>query len=322
MSAAERESALGAHSTTVACGFMRPSAFDAAVYIGEHTSCETVVMTSVFDAYDELMQPSDAVTRTMSHAEQRCFFAFVDQRSYDLLSRENREIVRDETASAHMSPVKMVGVWRLVLLDGRMPFSSARRNSRVPKMLAHRLFPHARYALWVDSKLVLHQSASVLRRIFLPSEGAAVFAAFRNLRRDHVDQERDWIWHHKCGEDVERCGDLIKQWTTYEAEQRSFAWAAETVAIEGSVLLQDLRSPIHNALFCNWFNEYVRFGERDQISMAYVLHRMGLTAKGANATPAVRFIDRSMHYLAKPSAQTLRIVRKVGHRSGSRKVLP
>ena len=84
--------------------------------------------------------------------------------------------------------------------------------------------------------------------------------------------------------------------------------------------LQDLRSPLHNALFCNWFNEYVRFGERDQIAMSYVLHRMGLTAGGTNASAAVRFIERDMHYLTKPTARKLTIVKKVGHRKGSRKI--
>ena len=73
-------------------------------------------------------------------------------------------------------------------------------------------------------------------------------------------------------------------------------------------------------LFCNWFNEYVRFGERDQIAMSYVLHRMGLTAGGTNASEAVRFIERDMHYLTKPTARKLTIVKKVGHRKGSRKV--
>ena len=34
-----------------------------------------------------------------------------------------------------------------------LPFSSLRRNSRVPKMLPHRLFPNASFALWVDGKL-------------------------------------------------------------------------------------------------------------------------------------------------------------------------
>ena len=86
------------------------------------------------------------------------------------------------------------------------------------------------------------------------------------------------------------------------------------------MLLQDLRAPVHNALFCSWFNEYLRHGERDQMAMTYVMHRMGLTANGSSASAAVRFIGHDYHYLTKPSARKLTLVTKVGHRSGSRKL--
>ena len=82
----------------------------------------------------------------------------------------------------------------------------------------------------------------------------------------------------------------------------------------------DLSSAPLRCFLCNWFNEYVRFGERDQIAMSYALHRMGLTAAGTNATPSIRFIGRDMHYLTKPSARRLSIVKKVGHRKGSRQI--
>ena len=85
-------------------------------------------------------------------------------------------------------------------------------------------------------------------------------------------------------------------------------------------LLQDLRAPLHNALFCAWFNEYARYGERDQISISYVLHRMGLTANGTNGSTAVRLLERKYHYLTKPSLRPLTLVTKLGHRSGSRKL--
>ena len=113
---------------------------------------------------------------------------------------------------------------------------------------------------------------------------------------------------------------LLEQWASYEAEQSSTKWFEETVAIEGSLLLQDLRAPLHNALFCAWFNEYSRFGERDQMAISYVLHRIGLTRKGTNASRAFRPIERKYHYLTKPSLRPLTLVVKVGHRSGSRRL--
>ena len=301
------------------CGFMTSSAYDAAAAVGAASTCDIVTLTAIFDAFDNLIQPAPEVLSKAGEDELRCFFALVDRRSYDLLVRENA----DKLSPAAVKGVSQrVGVWSLVLLEGRMPFPSSRRNSRVPKMLAHRLFPRARYALWIDSKLRLHQPASALRKRFLPSGGGAVFAAYRNLKRDFIDEERDWIWRHKCAGAVANCPELIEQWASYEADQPSPDWPRQTVAIEGSLLLQDLRSPLHNALFCGWFNEYLRYGERDQMAISYVMHRMGLTVNGSNASRAVRLIERSYHYLTRPSLRPLTLVLKLGHRSGSRRLPP
>ena len=234
---------------------MRPSAYDAAAAVGAASRCEIVTLTSIFDAYDELVQPAERVLSHANEQELRCFFALVDRRSHDLLVRENADKISPARSKLEAGVSQRVGVWSLLLLEGSMPFTSSRRNSRVPKMLAHRLFPHARFALWIDSKLKLQQPASTLRQLFLPSGGGAVFAAYRNLKRDHIDEERDWIWRHKCSNAVEKCPELIQQWAAYEADQASPDWPIHTVAIEGSLLLQDLRAPLHNALFCAWFNE-------------------------------------------------------------------
>ena len=67
---------------------------------------------------------------------------------------------------------------------------------QVPKMLAARLFPKARYVLWLDSKLQLHAPPATLRQRFLPTGGGVVFAAYRNLKRDHIDEERDCAQPH------------------------------------------------------------------------------------------------------------------------------
>ena len=168
------------------------------------------------------------------------------------------------------------------------------------------------------NELQLHLTPTSLAARFL--RDGVVFAALRNFRRDHIFEERDWIWRHKCKEDVEGCADLIRQWAAYAHEQEAPGWEASPVAIEGCVLLLDLRAPLAQLLFCNWWNEYVRYGERDQLALAYVLLRMGLTREGGKSAPAVRLLPRSMHYLQKPSLRELHMVTKLGHRDGSRRV--
>jgi hypothetical protein len=43
------------------------------------------------------------------------------------------------------------------------------------------------------------------------------------------------------------------------------------------MVVVDLRSPVSRCVMCAWFNEWHRFGERDQLSLSYVLLAMGLT---------------------------------------------
>ena len=210
-------------------------------------------------------------------------------------------------------------MWRLLLLDGPLPFDSARRNSRVP-LLTHRLFlaePRDEGA-WLESKLQLLRPPRDIARRFLG--GGAVFGAYRNFKRDHIDEERDWIWKHKCVEDVGKCAELMRQWAAYEAAEASPRWTEETVAIEGCLLLFDLRSPLANALQCNWFNRVRGATASATRSRSRTCCCGCLVAGGANASAALRLIPRTMHYLTKPSARALQIVQKVGHRSGTRRI--
>ena len=102
------------------------------------------MLTAIFDGYDELQQPAAEATAALTPDERRCFFAIVDRRSHDLLAHENAGI-RTAGRAAGAAGARL-GVWQLLVVEGRMPFVSSRRNSRVPKMLPHRLFPAARRA--------------------------------------------------------------------------------------------------------------------------------------------------------------------------------
>ena len=226
-----------------ACRATASSPFEEAARKGARggRGCDVIVLTAIFEGYDRLIQPSEQCA--LSAAERDCFFAFVDKQSHDLLLYENAgRVAKDEAPlvrRAKDGAPPRVGVWQLLLVSGVLPFRSSRRNSRIPKLLPHRLFPEARRALWLDSKLQLHVPPSQLAARFL--SGGVVFAALRNFRRDHIEEERDWIWRHKCGQKVEECADLIRQWAAYNEEQTEPGWEARTSAIEGCLLLQDLQ---------------------------------------------------------------------------------
>ena len=68
---------------------------------------------------------------------------------------------------------------------------------------------------------------------------------------------------------------------------------------------------------CAWFNEWHRFGERDQLSLSYVLHAMDLTPDVGEDTPrlarkGVFLWPRNEHWQAKRE-KPWRIVHYAGH---------
>ena len=221
-------------------------------------------------------------------------FAFVDGPSWELIVNADKftRLLRNNTNKPRL------GVWRLLRVGKQgLPFASSRRNSRIPKMLPHRLFPLTRFFVWIDAKLELRVLPSVLVDTYLV-QPRRLLAVLPHWVRKTLDEERDGILGYKCGGKIDGgplCRQIARQWNTYEMEQTDLAWIRNTVDIEGSMLLYDARSPVLQLLLCNWFNEYMRFSERDQLCFPYVLMRMGLTHPDGTSS-AINYIDKKHHY--------------------------
>ena len=232
-----------------------------------------------------------------------------------------------------------VGQWQLLTLTPPLAYASARRNSRVPKLLPFRLFRLANYSLWLDGKLRLRVDPMHLVRRYLHAPNA-VIAAARNLRRDHIDQERAWIRRSLCDDarkgklsSISSCDEVDEQWRFYLREQSELqalqarqagqhalplpmplpaaasavggavggaaAWVESTTCAEGAMLLVRLRSPAAQCLLCAWFSEWDRFAERDQLALSYVLHAMRVQRTDGGGD-GVHLWPRSEHWNAKP----------------------
>ena len=277
----------GCHGKSM-CGFMSSSGYDALAKRAASLSseCSLVVVTAVFGRKDKLQQPA-GVWPSVSG----CFFAFVDDESASFLLQTAPPSVAREGALSD----ERIGAWRLLKLPlTQSPYVSPRRASRVPKLLTFRFFPSAEYSVWLDGKLKLLVDPHTLVRRFLSSPHAAI-ALPRNLRRDHIDEEMAWI-RSTLAEEPEKlvasdARAVEAQWRYYEAEQRnaSSTWMARTACAEGAMIVTNLRSPLAKCVLCAWYNEWHRFGERDQLSLSYVLHSMGLSppAEAPASTPAV-----------------------------------
>lgn len=351
------------------CGYLAPSGFDRLrEEVRRHEvaqPCPIVVLTAIFGCKDKLQQPEAPPPQLHS-----CFFAFVDEQSARYLRATVRPRLpppathaptRLSSAATH-APTRLlgwqaprhvevsegrVGQWQLLTLTPPLAYASARRNSRVPKLLPFRLFRTANYSLWIDGKLRLRVDPMRLVHRYLHAPNA-VIAAARNLRRDHIDEERAWIRRSLCDDarkvtSTTSCAEVEDQWRFYQAEQSELqtppprqhalpapaaasaeggaaggaaAWVASTTCAEGAMLLVRLRSPAAQCLLCAWFGEWDRFAERDQLALSYVLHAMRVHRTDRDSD-GVHLWPRSEHWNAKPRRGEAKPWRYVAYRGHS-----
>ncbi|KAE8689428.1 hypothetical protein F3Y22_tig00110937pilonHSYRG00009 [Hibiscus syriacus] len=107
----------------------------------EMEQCHGVVVASaIFGAFDIIQQPKNI----SEYSKQTiCFYMFVDE-----------ETEADLKSNGGLDESKKIGVWRIVVVRN-LPYADGRRNGKIPKLLTHRLFPNARFSLWIDGKLEL-----------------------------------------------------------------------------------------------------------------------------------------------------------------------
>ncbi|CAI5495520.1 unnamed protein product, partial [Closterium sp. Naga37s-1] len=228
--------------------------------------CRIAVVSAIFADWDHLRLPQRSKI-SVTAKRKACFVIFVDERTVRGLYRDN--LIPDANGK--------VGLWRVVVV-AHPPYSDARRTGKIPKLLTHRLFPNAKYSMWIDSKLRLFVDPLTILERFLWRGG------FEYAISNHYD--RHCVW-----EEVERNKKLAKYNATVIDEQFE-AYKADGLTMfnptdpnnllisnvpEGSVIIR-AHTAAANLFSCLWFNEVDRFTSRDQLSFAYTYHKMARTS--------------------------------------------
>ncbi|KAL4563211.1 hypothetical protein LXL04_027247 [Taraxacum kok-saghyz] len=216
--------------------------------------CHGVVVSSaIFGAYDLIQQPKN-ISETAK--QNVCFFMFIDE--------ETETFLRN---SSHLDDSKKIGLWRVVVIYN-LPYTDPRRNGKVPKLLSHRLFPNARYSIWLDGKLMLMVDPYQILERFLWRENAS-FAISRHYKRFDMFLEAE---ANKAAGKYDN-SSIDFQIEFYKREGLT-PYSAAKLPIrsdvpEGCVVIRE-HVPISNLFTCLWFNEVDRFTSRDQISFSTV----------------------------------------------------
>ncbi|KAF3943010.1 hypothetical protein CMV_030393 [Castanea mollissima] len=265
----ERENSFLARDQKINCGFVKgpkgsPStgfdlAEDDANYI---STCHIAVSSCIFGNSDRLRTPTGKTVTRLSR-KNVCFVMFMDEVTLNTLSSEGQ--VPDRTG--------FIGLWKVVVVKN-LPYSDMRRVGKIPKLLPHRLFPSARYSIWLDSKLRLQLDPLLILEYFLWRKGHEYAIS------NHYD--RHCVW-----EEVAQNKKLNKynhsvideQFAFYQADGLKRFNASDPNKLlpsnvpEGSFIIR-AHTPMSNLFSCLWFNEVERFTPRDQLSFAYTHQKL------------------------------------------------
>ncbi|KAL5069601.1 hypothetical protein RYX36_020488 [Vicia faba] len=265
----ERENSFLARDQNIKCGFVKgpegsPSTgFDMSEDDESYISrCHIAVISCIFGNSDRLRIPA---TKTITRLSRKnvCFVMFTDEVTVKTLSSEGH------------APDRMgfIGFWKLVIVKN-LPYDDMRRVGKIPKLLAHRLFPFARYSIWLDSKLRLQLDPLLILEYFLWRKG------YEFAISNHYDRHCMW-------EEVAQNKKLNKynhtvidqQFAFYRADGLRRFNASDPNKLlpsnvpEGSFIIR-AHTPMSNLFNCLWFNEVERFTPRDQLSFAYTYQKL------------------------------------------------
>lgn len=260
----EREDSFHAHDQKINCGFIKgpkgsPSTgFDLAEDDARFmSSCHIAVSSCIFGNSDNLRTPFAKMVTRLSR-KNVCFVMFMDEITLKTLSAEGQ--VPDRMG--------FIGLWKIVVVKN-LPYSDMRRVGKIPKFLTHRLFPSARYSIWLDSKLRLQSDPLLILEYFLWRKG------FEYAISNHYD--RHCLWEEVAqNKKLNKFNHTIidQQFAFYQADGLTRFNASDPNKLlpsnvpEGSFIMR-AHTPMSNLFSCLWFNEVDRFTPRDQLSFAY-----------------------------------------------------
>ncbi|XP_042514438.1 uncharacterized protein LOC122089071 isoform X2 [Macadamia integrifolia] len=271
----EREKSFIARDQKINCGFIKgpkgyPSTgFDLAEDDARFmSSCHIAVSSCIFGNSDNLRTPTGKTVTRLSR-KNVCFVIFMDESTLETLSSEGQKPDR----------MGFIGLWKVVVIKN-LPYMDMRRVGKIPKFLTHRLFPSARYSIWLDSKLRLQNDPLLILEYFLWRKG------YEYAISNHYD--RHCVWEEVAqNKKLNKYNHTIidQQFAFYQADGLRRFNASDPNRLlpsyvpEGSFIVR-AHTPMSNLFSCLWFNEVDRFTPRDQLSFAYTYLKLRATNPG------------------------------------------
>ncbi|RCV37493.1 hypothetical protein SETIT_8G067400v2 [Setaria italica] len=267
----EREESYKARDQQLKCAFVKsPNGTSTGFDISDDdrkymSKCHIAVSSCIFGNSDRLRTPFGKTITSLSK-KTVCFAMFLDEVTLQTLESEGQK----------MDNMGFIGIWKIILIKN-MPYNDMRRVGKIPKFLAHRLFPSSRFSIWLDSKLRLQTDPILILEYFLWRHG------YEYAISNHYD--RHCVWEEVAqNKKLNKFNHTIidQQFEFYQADGLTRFNPSDPNKLlpsyvpEGSFIVRE-HTPMSNLFSCLWYNEVDRFTPRDQLSFAYTYLKLRRT---------------------------------------------
>lgn len=247
---------------SIKCGFAIPSAFDKVrSRYGRNHTCQTIIYTAVTGCYDPLPGVHGLTSPSF------CFVALVDAKTAEAY----KKMYFDN------SSVK----WDIIDLGPEgTPFSVPAKSAETLKIVGPRMFPLAKWIVWIDGKIHMINVSELLAQTQVPvistphpdrarTTEYEVDPTIEHLRRR--DSNSSWL--------NDSISDIFRQHEEYQRDgfyARSDALRLRLYDI--AVFIYRNNHPCITRFLCGWHNEVNYFSFRGQLSTYYSAVRLNLTS--------------------------------------------
>ncbi|GJN06407.1 hypothetical protein PR202_ga24136 [Eleusine coracana subsp. coracana] len=222
-----------------------------------------VVVSAILKDYDKIRQPKGLGSETLRTA---CFFMFIDDATHRVLASHGIVVTEDQPTGG----VATVGAWRVARLRaGELPYEDPAMNGVIMKHLLHRLFPNARFSVWVDAKMQLTVDPVLLVHSLLVEKGVDM-AVSRHPSNLHAMEEAIATARWRKWGDVEA---IRVQMETY-CEHGLQPWSPSKLPCAGHGNHHQETRPGKRPLLLPAVQRAGGVNPRDQLAFAYVRDQM------------------------------------------------
>ncbi|KAL9666503.1 hypothetical protein QQ045_000837 [Rhodiola kirilowii] len=250
------------------CGFLK----DLPIAKSDRTEMDRcrglVVVSAIFNDHDKIRQPKGLGSKTLDTV---CFFMFVDDVTLKGLAF-NKLIPRKT------QQLTQIGVWRLIRIPTETLYANPAMNGVIFKYLIHRLFPNAKFSIWVDAKMQLVVDPLLLIHALVVEKNVDMAISnhpfYVNTMEEAMATARWKKWS-----DVDVLRLQMESYCTNGLQPWSPKKLPYTSDVPDTAIILRKHGLGSNLFSCLMFNELEAFNPRDQLAFAFVRDKMNPKVK-------------------------------------------